>query len=427
MKPFPTVIAGIFVVLALGSVIVFATYSAREGETVGPVLVWGSVPERVIRPTLGVLLEQDATLSDVSYQFVRESEFVSNLIAAIAAGKGPDLVIFPAEYLLSEKDKLILIPYTSLSRRDFQNTYVEAGEIFLTSKGTYGLPFVVDPLVMYWNRGMFANAGIGTPPKYWDEVSTITPKLSRADEGGTISQSTVALGTWENVQHAKAILVTLFRQLGNVVVSPTETGHTAVLSDAQNGVSSADSAIRFYTEFSDPVKTVYSWNSSQPDSKSAFIGGKLGIYFGRASELLSIRQANPNLNFDVATLPQIRGGNGGAEAKVLGLSIPRGSRNQPGALAVAFALTTPASQLALQEALGLPTARRDGENALPSDPYFGTFRSATLTAFAFPDPDPDASESIFQRMIENVTSGNRSIGEAVSDAHQELKAIIRVK
>ncbi|MBX9765258.1 extracellular solute-binding protein [Patescibacteria group bacterium] len=428
MKPFPTIVAGIFVVFALVAVVVFATFSSSNQNSVGQVLIWGSVPEGIMRIVLETVQTENTALEGVTYQFVREEELIPNLVAAIAAGKGPDLVIFPAEYFLSEKDKLIAIPYSALSKREFQDTFVEAGEIFLSAQGSYGLPFVVDPLVMYWNRNLFANAGIGVPPKYWDEVASFAPKLSRADERGTLSQSAVAFGTWENVSHAKAITVTLFRQLGNSVVSVTDAGPTVTLVHSTGGeVQGIDSALRFYTDFSDPVKSVYSWNSSQSDARTAFIGGRLAMYFGRASELGGIRQSNPNLNFDVASVPHMRGGSVSAEAKVLGLSIPRGSRNQQGALAAALALTSASAQNVLQTSLSLPTSRRDGGSSLPDDPYFSTFRNATLTAFPFPDPDPDASDSILRRMVENVTSGENTVSESISNAQRELRAIIRVQ
>jgi multiple sugar transport system substrate-binding protein len=350
---------------------------------------------------------------------------VPNLVAAIAAGKGPDLVVFPAEHLLSERDKLIVIPYASFGRREFQDTFVQAGEVFLGDRGVYGLPFVIDPLVMYWNRAMFAEAGFGTPPKYWDELASAAPKLSRADERGTLSQSTAALGTWDNVMHAKGVLITLLHQLGNSVVIRDERGYVSTLSQSSGGVSPADSALRFYTDFSDPVKPAYSWNSSQSDSRTAFIAERLAVYFGRASELSAIRQANPNLNFDVAQLPQIRGAGGGAEASVFALVIPRGSRNQQGAFQAALALTGLEPQSALQKSLGLPTPRRDGASSAPTDPYFSAFRGAVLTAFSFSDPDPDTSDSIFKRMIESITSGSRTVSEAIQNGEQELKAIIR--
>ena len=86
-----------------------------------------------------------------------ESTLVSSLVEAIAAGKGPALVLFPASSFVSEQDKLLPISYKSMSRRTFQDTFVEAGEVFLTNEGVYGLPFYIDPYVTYWNRTIFSS------------------------------------------------------------------------------------------------------------------------------------------------------------------------------------------------------------------------------------------------------------------------------
>ena len=59
-----------------------------------------------------------------------------------------------------------------ISERDFKNTYIEEGELYLAANGILGLPITVDPMVMYWNRDIFSSAAIAAPPSYWDEFLT---------------------------------------------------------------------------------------------------------------------------------------------------------------------------------------------------------------------------------------------------------------
>lgn len=186
-----------------------------------------------------------------------------------------------------------------------------------------------------------------------------------------------------------------------------------------------NSAVRFYTDFSDPVKPVYSWNRSAPESRNAFLAGGVAMYFGSVSELLGMRQANPNLNFDVAPVPSVRGGGAGVAANVTALSIPRGSRNVGGALAVALALTTTNSQQALLSLISLPSVRRDAVANNPNDPYGAMFQNAAVLSFSFLDPDPSATDAIFKRMVESVSSGKLRVTEASQGAHSELQALLR--
>jgi hypothetical protein len=68
--------------------------------------------------------------------------------------------------------------------------------------------------------------------------------------------------------------------------------------------------------------------------------------------------------------------------------------------------------------------RRDALSGPSSDQYLGIFRSSALSAFVFPDPEPSSSNSVFERMVEGVTSGNLTVSEAISSAHQELSALL---
>ncbi len=429
MKLFNLIVIVIFVALALVSVFIFATYTSFQKQAVGVVSIWGTYPQNIFDTMLGELGKSNDTYNKVSYRSIPEDQLVPDLVEAIAAGNGPDLVVFPAADIVSQGNKLQSIPYGNLSKRTFDDSFIQAGEVFLASDGVKGIPFTVDPLVMYWNRTLFSNAGIASPPRYWDELTDMAPKLTHADKNGTLTQSAVALGAWGNIDHAKSIFLTLADQLGNTVItSDGKGGYRSTLSDAGTGaVNPVDSALRFYTDFADPVKPVYSWNSAEPDSRSAFVAGTLAVYFGTASELPAIRAANPNLNFDVANVPAVRGGGSGVAADVTALAVPRGSRNPQGALVVAEALTSNASEQILTSMYPVPSVRRDAPPAAPGDAYGTMFRNAALVSFSFLDPDPSSTDSIFKRMIENVTSGKLQVSDATLAAHQELNALLGVQ
>lgn len=427
MKPFQAVLLVVFAMLAMIAVFVFATFSTSPQAQVGNVTIWGSLPKSTVDAVLSEAKRGNQALRDVSYEFIPEDALPEMLVEAIAAGRSPDLVVFPAASLLREQEKLLPISYRSISRRNFQDAYIESGEVFLSEEGILGLPFYVDPFVMFWNRTLFSNAGVARAPRYWDEVSEIAPALSKKTEAGTLVQSTAALGEWDNINHAKQILVSLIVGLGNPIVAVDGEGVISVtLSDrSDEGVAAGESALRFYTEFADPVSPVYSWSRSRPNAQSAFTAGTLGIYFAPASEVTALRAANPNLNFDVASYPQMREGDVAVPAALYALSIPRGSANQQGALQAAAILAGNAVQEILAEETGLPSVRRDILSVSPENPYESIFRSAALNAFVFRDLDPKITDNIFKRMIENVSSGKFRIGESVRNAQTELKALVR--
>ena len=136
----------------------------------------------------------------------------------------------------------------------------------------------------------------------------LTGKLTTIDQNGNITDSVASFGEYDNVNNAKALLSTLIMQAGSPIVSLDNTtgsfSSSLYQKSANSALSPAVSALTFFTDYSNPKKSVYSWNSSLPDSKDSFLAGNLATYFGFASEASDIANKNPNLNFDVTTVPQ---------------------------------------------------------------------------------------------------------------------------
>jgi ABC-type glycerol-3-phosphate transport system substrate-binding protein len=312
LSTFQIIVLGIFSVLILLGVGVFAAFGGLgSGNAVGPVTIWGTVDGGVMQQMINTMRQSDRT-------FVEKSpiNYEAELINAMAAGQGPDLLLLEQSSLQVFSDKIITIPYSEISQGTFINSYIDEGQLFLTSQGILALPFSIDPLVMYWNRDLFSSAGFAGAPQYWNDFLTFAPKVSSLSGLTPIKKSAVALGQWENIPNAKEILSTLFLQSGDriVVRLPAQAGGTegalqVVLGTRPEGATTdpASSALRFYTEFANPNKTTYSWNRSLPSSPQMFAAGDLAVYFGFASEYASFGMRNPNLRYAVAPMPQIEG------------------------------------------------------------------------------------------------------------------------
>ncbi len=135
-------------------------------------------------------------------------------------------------------------------------------------------------MVMYYNLDMLQSAGIALPPKTWDGVTALVPSLTiRDNTTNAVQKSTVALGTYNNINHAKDIIALLVLQTGNPIVSDSGGQLTTVLGNGSGsgaGVLSK-AALEYYMSFSDPAKPTYSWNKSRADSRTAFIQGDLAL------------------------------------------------------------------------------------------------------------------------------------------------------
>jgi ABC-type glycerol-3-phosphate transport system substrate-binding protein len=219
MKPFQIILLVVFGFMAVGGIVFLATWRGTPtGVQVGAVTIWGTVPRSVVKIALETVKKSSETFDSVEYQEIDPREFSETYIRALADGKGPDLILLSHEELYNHLSTLRLLSFETLSERAFRDTYIEGSEIYVTPNGIAGLPFTVDPMVLYWNRSLLQTAGIAKPPATWSEVYAMAPKLTEKDSALAISKSAIALGEFQNIDHAKEILIALFLQLGGTVI-----------------------------------------------------------------------------------------------------------------------------------------------------------------------------------------------------------------
>lgn len=420
---------GIFVVLVVVGVGVFSLFGGIGGKaSIGPVVIWGTIDQTTMDKVLGDLASKDKSLQDAVYVAKKPDTYQGDLINAIAAGTGPDLITLSQSTIGTLSDKISLIPYSAMSQSDYLASYIDEGQLFLTPQGILALPFTIDPLVMYWNRDIFTGAGEAQAPQYWNDLIALAPKITSLDAGANVRRSAVALGTWDNINNAKAVLSALMMQSGDFITGRNAAGAlttTLGIKPDNASVAPASEALRFYTDFANPSKTTYSWNRSLQNSYNAFAAGDVAIYFGQASEYRSISERNPNLRFGVAVLPQLQG----ASAKITsgliqGLAVARGAKNPSGALAVAQKLTTAAAAASVAQAMTLPPVRRDVGTDTSASAASAVFVQSALMARSWADPNTAATDSIFKSMIESVSSGRSTPEQAVYDAGSAMRQLL---
>ncbi len=419
---------GIFIACLVAGVIAFATFKG-SGKVVDipEISIWGTFPKDLFDQYLYKMNESLSQPLKVTYSQIPEASFDNTFIQALARGQGPDAVLIPQDLLHRHEDKIVVIPYTTLPQRDFQNTFIQQAELYLASNGTLAIPFVVDPLVMYWNRDIFTNAGIAYPPKYWDEFTNLNTKITQKDTNSNIKKSAIALGEFNNIIHAREIFGTLLLQYGNPVTYRDNSGAvvSALGSGSFSGLSSSVPALNFFTQFSNPSSKDYSWNRSLTNSKNSFLSGSLATYFGFASEVRDIRLKNPNLDFDVTYMPQrFNSGNRVTFGSMYGFSIIRSSVNNAAAFSIISTLIAKSSLEKMVTLTYLPPVRRDMISLGSIDPYLSVFYESALISGAWLDSNKIESNNIFQRMIESVTSGRSDKESALQSGSGEFDILL---
>ncbi len=427
MTNFQLIFTGVFVAFIIFGVLAFSFFTART-NSVGTVQIWGTEDSGMMNALISTLNQSDKSFQGVSYIQKPAATYQTDVINAMASGSGPDIILLGQDQLESFTDKVDTIPYSAVSQADFSSSYVDESQLFLTPTGPLALPFLIDPLVLYWNRDLLTTAGLGQPPQYWDTLLTQAQKLTKLDASNNITQSAIALGGWDNIANAKDILSALFMQAGDPITGYNGSGTlTSVFGQTPQGATEnpASSALQFYTEFVNPSKVTYSWNRSLPDSEDAFAAGTLALYVGYASQYSALSTRNPNLHFGVAVLPQIQGNSTHSTfGELTGLAIPRTASNPTGALTIAEKLSSQTGIAEASKDFALPPVRTDVSIDTSSNAISSTLYQSALISRGWLDPNPSATSDIFSAMVDAVVSNKSLPDAAVQDGAQSLEALI---
>ncbi|MFA6215826.1 MAG: extracellular solute-binding protein, partial [Patescibacteria group bacterium] len=272
----------------------------------------------------------------ITYRKLRPEEFETELLNALAEDRGPDIFTLHNDWITKYLAKLEPLPaktkmayeVTKKSLGIKEETLVEVREtpsltppqlkdMFLDvvyddvirNDKIYGLPLSLDTLVLFYNRDLLNNAGIPLPPNNWLDLQENVKKLTYQDKDGNIVQSGIALGAADNVERATDIISLLMLQNGAQMTYNRQVTFALIPPGfTDKTYNPGPEAVRFYTDFANPTKEVYTWNDTLPNSIDAFAAGKVAMVFGYNYHLPYFEtKRQGKLNYAIAPVPQIEG------------------------------------------------------------------------------------------------------------------------
>lgn len=433
LNTFQLGLIGVFAFFGIIGVVFFAIGGGTNPDPTeidyGSVTIWGTVPEKTMR-----LVLEDIPLK-IKVEYVQKSEvrLREQMIEALASDIGPDMVILPPGNFVDYKRFLFAMPYDNsqdFNERTFRSAFTEQAEVYLGAEGIYAAPLFVDPMVMYWNRNIFASNSVSRVPTLWEAFKVLTPKMTVRDDTDAIVKATLPFGEFVNVTHAKDILSMLIMQAGAPIIESDRGTLSVNLNMPVEGMYPATEAIEYFIEFSNPSLPTYNWNRSLPSSKEMFIAGDSAVYFGYASEIPEIEKTNPHLNFDVATVPQRRSnGTRLTYGRMSGIAILNNSDNKQGAFQTLLLLTGVLNNdttylKILTDKLALPPAHRALLGTSPTDPYLSVFYDSANISKSWPDPNPRESNRLFENAVDGALSNRYSVNVAISGLARQLEQLV---
>ncbi|MFA6973655.1 MAG: extracellular solute-binding protein [Parcubacteria group bacterium] len=394
----------------------------------------------------------------LTYKKLTPDTYKNEVISALASGQGPDIFLIQNTWLPSFQDKILPATADILTEQKFRADFVDVVAADFVEQGKiYAAPLTVDSLGLYYNKDLFNQAGITTPPVTWNDFVEDVKKITRIDSTGNIVRSGAAIGTAYNINRSTDILNMLLLQNNTSMINDRQTQALFDQGSARdnngNSVTPGVTALSFYTQFARANSAYYSWNPSLHYSTDAFSEGTVGMMFNYSWQADTIRAKAPKLNFAVAPVPQLTPTApinfpnywGFAVAKnKIAPALPAGSKQVVVSEEVRVAeawnfvkfLTTKPEMVAGQtiasfdaaadyaKATNKPAARRDLIEVQKTDVNIGAFAQGNLIAKSWKQIDPIAIEAIFAGMIDGVNRGAVTTEEAIKAAATQVTGLM---
>lgn len=241
--------------------------------------------------------EFNASHPDIHVDPVFAGDYVSTsakVQAGITAGKPPDMAVLLAADLFSFTDEHAVLPldkyFSKKELADFWPAFLSNGKL----KGhLYSIPFQRSTPVLYYNKAMFKQAGIKSPPATWTALVKDAKKLTRRNSSGAITRSGVEFpsdGTvywmWEG----------LVLETGAKLFNPQGT---KVYFNSKGAATATNFVIDLARKYHVMQPGILPWGGAPTD----FIGGKTAMIYHSTGSLAAIL-AGAHFPVGVAFMPK---------------------------------------------------------------------------------------------------------------------------
>jgi len=430
--------------------------------------IWGTFDDRDnLAEIIANYRKINPAVTNIEYKKLTPDTYKQELLDALASGQGPDIFLLNSAWIPQFKDKTIPAPNAQgiVNEQRFRDNFVDVAiNDFVEEGEIYAVPLSMNSLGLFYNKDLFNQAGIVSPPKNWNKFIDDVRLLTKLDEFGNITQSGAAIGTVYNINRSTDVLNLLMFQTGTEM---TSSAGNAVFgkwkSVGDQKFSPGESALNFYTQFAKLKSLNYCWNSSLHYSLDAFSEGTVAMMFNYSWHLKTIRDKNPKLNFAVSPVPQFENSAKVNFASYWGYAVAKNKiaesfegisgldknaiRAEEAWKFLTYLTVKPDGNLVADSSSGAnlgvkqtvdlnfdpaekyaeksqsPSARRDIIEKQKNDPEIGVFAVDNLIAKSWKQKDSQAVEIIFAEMIESVVKGQTTVTDAIHSAEQRVNTL----
>ncbi len=430
------IIGGAVLFVLIGGIIFLMNIRSNAGgQSALKLTIWGTDSQQAMNDVIQSYSGPGSgTQAQITYTQINPSQYQTKLLAAFAAGTGPDIFEIPNRDLSQWQSVAAPIPAalaTTFNQVTLQSDFPDVvSQDFVSGTAAgggniYALPLSIDTLAMIYNKDLFNTAGIATVPTTWEGLAADVPALRVLNAQGQITQAALALGGSEtSIPNAPDIIFLLMMQNGAQMTSVDGTSVTFA-SGASGTDTSGLNAFNYYLQFANAADPNYTWNDGMGTALTSFTQGKTAAIFDYSSALAQIKAQAPFLNYGVAAMPQPASSTVAVNyAKYNGFAVSRSSANVAGAWNFIINLTTSvADENIYTKDTGAPPALRLAIAADLGDPTLAVFASQALTAKSWHESNSGQVDSLMNTAIQNVLNGAADSTTALKQAQDAMNAI----
>ncbi|MEU4239140.1 ABC transporter substrate-binding protein [Actinoplanes sp. NPDC026619] len=400
-------------------------------STSGSVELWHFFTEREAEAIDTVIKDFEASHPNIKVT-VKSGQDDSKVTQAIGAGNGPDIGLSYSTDIVgkfcSSGAWVDLTQYIARDKVDLNQLNATTRQYTEFGGKRCAMPFLADAYGMFYNKDLFAKAGIAGPPKTLDELTEDAKKLTTRNADGSL-KTVGFLPLYDFYENAAAHLA-------------PATGAKWLTDDGKSAVGT------------DPNwKTLLTWQKNLVDwygydkltkfkaglgdefsADNAFQKGQVAINIDAEYRLAFLKDQSPNLKYGVAPLPAAdasRYGGGYVTGNILGIS--KNAKNPEAAWELIKYLTT--NDAAVTKLAGLlknvPTTTKSiADPTLNSDADFKTFIDIFNNPNSMTTP-PSASgpayQETFGQFLVNYQAGKvKDLNAGLKSADQQVNSVMQL-
>ena len=357
----------------------------------------------------------DINVEHVTFPY---ADYQTRVVAANMAGNGPDVLQMFYGWTDTFVNGGVLqpLPADRFPAERIEEEFFPIVTAMKRGDDYYGLPTAVRSLALFYNKDLFAEAGIEGPPETLEELVDYASRLAVKDSGG--NYTTVGLTVEMGGQDHQWWREVLLRQFGGAPYS--DDGATVTYDDAA-GIA----ATQWYTDLTTVHEVGYT--GFMDEGQAAFRAGRAAMTIDGTFRLGSFRDIE-GFEWAVAELPANADGLRSNYASYFANGIGAKAEGEELEAAAKFLeyLSSPEAMQLWLEVVGELPARPEVAltEANLADPIYAPFLKGLEYAHTTTFVDEQAQRQVTMDMANRVFLDGQSVEDSVAEAAAQEQAIL---